>query len=271
MRLRLGSSMTAAVAVVVAFAAPASAATLADWQMNEGAGATVMVDSSGHVNGTIGSAVQTGFKFNGATGYHWVFASPTAPPANPSASSRRTARPEPELRELHGHDPLQDDEALRQHRPEGPGRVIGWLLQAREPERPADVRLPGHQLVRELPAKAGRVGRPERRPVAYRPLRPDRERAHADRRRVRRGHRAGQLGQHHQQPPDLDRRQAELRPGSRRPATTSPATSTTSPSRTRASAHGSRDGRPSAPRGGLPSVVCGRYARGSGIRQRRPP
>ena len=83
MRLRLGSSMTAAVAVVVAFAAPASAATLANWQMNEGAGATVMVDSSGHVNGTIGSDVVTGFKFNGATGYHWPFVSPTAPPAKP--------------------------------------------------------------------------------------------------------------------------------------------------------------------------------------------
>jgi Laminin G domain len=83
MRLRLGSSMTAAVAVVAAFAAPASAATLADWQMNEGAGATVMVDSSGHVNGTIGSDVVTGFKFNGATGYHWPFVSPTAPPAHP--------------------------------------------------------------------------------------------------------------------------------------------------------------------------------------------
>ena len=76
----------------VAFAAPASAATLADWQMNEGAGATVMVDSSGHVNGTIGSAVQTGFKFNGATGYHWSFTSPTAPRPSPSASCRPTAR-----------------------------------------------------------------------------------------------------------------------------------------------------------------------------------
>jgi len=92
MRLRLGSSMTAAVAVVVAFAAPASAATLADWQMNEGAGATVMVDSSGHVNGTIGSAVQTGFRFNGATAYHWVFTSPTAPPAS---TPRRSARSRP--------------------------------------------------------------------------------------------------------------------------------------------------------------------------------
>ena len=83
MRKRFGSSLTAAVAVAIAFAAPASAATLANWQMNEGSNATVMVDSSGHVNGTIGSAVQTNFKFDGATGYHWVFTSPTAPPAKP--------------------------------------------------------------------------------------------------------------------------------------------------------------------------------------------
>jgi hypothetical protein len=75
--------LTAAVVVGIAFAAPASAATLANWQMNEGSGATVMVDSSGHVNGTIGSAVQTNFKFGGATGYHWAFTSPTAPPAKP--------------------------------------------------------------------------------------------------------------------------------------------------------------------------------------------
>jgi hypothetical protein len=83
MRKRFGSSLTAAVAVGIAFAAPASAATLANWQMNEGSGASVMVDSSGHVNGTIGSAVVTGFRFNGATGYHWAFTSPTAPPAKP--------------------------------------------------------------------------------------------------------------------------------------------------------------------------------------------
>ena len=83
MRKRFGSSLTAAIAVGIAFAAPASAATLANWQMNEGSNATVMVDSSGHVNGTIGSAVQTNFKFDGATGYHWVFTSPTAPPAKP--------------------------------------------------------------------------------------------------------------------------------------------------------------------------------------------
>jgi hypothetical protein len=83
MRKRFGSSLTAAFVAVVAFAAPASAATLANWQMNEGPNASVMVDSSGHVNGTIGSAVVTGFTFNGATGYHWPFTSPTAPPAKP--------------------------------------------------------------------------------------------------------------------------------------------------------------------------------------------
>jgi hypothetical protein len=83
MRKRFGSSLTAAIVAVVAFAAPASAATLADWQMKEKAGATVMVDSSGHVNGSIGADVVTGFTFNGATGYHWPFTSPTQPPAKP--------------------------------------------------------------------------------------------------------------------------------------------------------------------------------------------
>lgn len=83
MRKRFGSSLTAAFVAVAAFAVPASAATLANWQMNEGPNASVMVDSSGHVNGTIGSAVVTGFTFNGATGYHWPFTSPTAPPAKP--------------------------------------------------------------------------------------------------------------------------------------------------------------------------------------------
>ena len=75
--------MSAAVAMGLALVAPASAATLANWQMNEGPRASVMVDKAGHVNGTIGSAIQTGYKFDGATAYHWVFASPTAPPAKP--------------------------------------------------------------------------------------------------------------------------------------------------------------------------------------------
>jgi hypothetical protein len=65
------------------FAATASAATLADWEMNEASGANVMVDSSGHVNGAIGSAVKTGVNTLGATAYEWAFTSPTAPPAKP--------------------------------------------------------------------------------------------------------------------------------------------------------------------------------------------
>jgi hypothetical protein len=69
--------------MTLAVATPASAATLADWEMNEGAGATTMIDASGHVNGTIGSAVKTGVSLGGATAYQWPFASPTAPPPKP--------------------------------------------------------------------------------------------------------------------------------------------------------------------------------------------
>jgi concanavalin A-like lectin/glucanase superfamily protein len=83
MRHGLAKSLAAAVVMTLAVAAPASAATLADWEMNEGAGATTMIDSSGHVNGTIGSAVKTGVSLNGATAYQWPFASPTAPPPKP--------------------------------------------------------------------------------------------------------------------------------------------------------------------------------------------
>jgi hypothetical protein len=68
-------------------AVPANAAAnhlVADWEMNEGSGATVMNDSSGNgINGSIGSAVQTGFHADGATGYHWAFTSPTQPPPKP--------------------------------------------------------------------------------------------------------------------------------------------------------------------------------------------
>ena len=83
MRHRLGKSLAAAVVLTLAVAAPASAATLADWEMNEGAGAQTMIDASGHVNGTIGSAVHTGVSVMGATVYRWPFASPTAPPPKP--------------------------------------------------------------------------------------------------------------------------------------------------------------------------------------------
>jgi Concanavalin A-like lectin/glucanases superfamily len=83
MRHRFGRTLAAVVAAGLVVAAPASATTLADWEMNEAAGAHTMVDSSGHVNGTIGSAVKTGVKLQGATAYQWAFTSPTAPPPKP--------------------------------------------------------------------------------------------------------------------------------------------------------------------------------------------
>jgi Laminin G domain len=83
MRRRFGTSVLAVMVCGLVFAATASAATLADWEMNQAPGATVMVDSSGHVNGTIGTAVKTGVSIMGATAYEWPFTSPTAPPAKP--------------------------------------------------------------------------------------------------------------------------------------------------------------------------------------------
>ncbi len=72
--------------LLVSAGAPAKAATVvvANWQMNESPGASVMTDSSGHgITGIIGSAVQTGATYAGATGYRWEFASPSLPPAKP--------------------------------------------------------------------------------------------------------------------------------------------------------------------------------------------
>jgi hypothetical protein len=64
----------AALLIATAVVDPASAATttVADWEMNEPAGSTTMLDSSGsNLSGTIGSAVQTGQVVSGATGYRW--------------------------------------------------------------------------------------------------------------------------------------------------------------------------------------------------------
>jgi hypothetical protein len=75
------------VVLAVASAPPASAAatiTLADWQMNEPPGATAMTDNSGNgIEGSIGSAAQTGFLVNGTTTYHWSLTPPNQPPAQP--------------------------------------------------------------------------------------------------------------------------------------------------------------------------------------------
>ena len=88
--VRIATSWVVAALVatfLVTTSAPAQAATMttiAEWQMNEPAGARTMVDSSGNgFDGLIGSAVGTGSTYDGATGYRWLFASPTLPPAKP--------------------------------------------------------------------------------------------------------------------------------------------------------------------------------------------
>ncbi len=94
MKGRFGTSVMAVMAGGLMFAATASAATLADWEMNEASGAKVMVDSSGHVNGTIGSAVKTGVGTHGRAP-PTSGRSPARPRRRPSRSDwcRQTARP----------------------------------------------------------------------------------------------------------------------------------------------------------------------------------
>jgi hypothetical protein len=63
---------------------PGADVTIAHWQMNEGSGARTMVDSGPKgIDGSIGSAVQTGVSHAGAKGYRWSSVNPTAPPAKP--------------------------------------------------------------------------------------------------------------------------------------------------------------------------------------------
>jgi hypothetical protein len=74
---------TVSIGLAAIGAAPASAvsSTSALWEMNEGRGATTMIDSSGNGNhGEIGSAVRTSAWYKGAEGYKWAFTSPTKPP-----------------------------------------------------------------------------------------------------------------------------------------------------------------------------------------------
>ncbi len=73
--------------VAASFAGSAEAAastTLVDWEMNEPAGATVMLDSGpNHINGAIGHAVTAGTVVSGATGYNWASTQPNQPPTKP--------------------------------------------------------------------------------------------------------------------------------------------------------------------------------------------
>jgi concanavalin A-like lectin/glucanase superfamily protein len=81
-------TVTAALAGVLALVVPANAAInrpVGIWQMNEGAGARTMVDSSGNgLNGVIGTHVQTGVALTGGgTGYRFPYLRPNTPPADP--------------------------------------------------------------------------------------------------------------------------------------------------------------------------------------------
>jgi hypothetical protein len=72
--LRRSGLLTAVLLLAGAFLGSTSAfgATIADWEMNEPPNATIMHDSSGSgLDGTIGSAVETGVVANGATVYRW--------------------------------------------------------------------------------------------------------------------------------------------------------------------------------------------------------
>lgn len=83
-------SVGVAVAMTVApVGAAAANNTVAYYAMNEGKGATVLVDSSGHGNhGTIGATVKTAKKYAGATGHRFPYLKPNAPPAVPSHLDR---------------------------------------------------------------------------------------------------------------------------------------------------------------------------------------
>ncbi len=65
---------------------PLDVSVVADWEMNEPVGATVMIDSSGNgLDGAIvpSDQITTGQLLDGATGYHWLRRPPTPPPAQP--------------------------------------------------------------------------------------------------------------------------------------------------------------------------------------------
>jgi len=77
-----------ALAAALAMVAPARAAIdqpVAVWQLNEPAGSTTMVDSSGNgINGAIGDHVRVGIALlGGGTGYRFPWIQPNTPPADP--------------------------------------------------------------------------------------------------------------------------------------------------------------------------------------------
>ena len=66
-------------------ASAAAPTPVANWQLNEPSGATVMADASGNgITGTISRDAASQGLTTGAGGYHWTVISPTAPPTKPA-------------------------------------------------------------------------------------------------------------------------------------------------------------------------------------------
>jgi laminin G domain protein len=75
---------TGLVAASASAAGAFSGRTVAVWQLNEGAGARTMIDSSGNGrHGAVGREVGTGTRVSGATGYRFARLDPDTPPAHP--------------------------------------------------------------------------------------------------------------------------------------------------------------------------------------------
>ena len=83
--LAAGLAPLAAAALLPATSAQAvaSMSPVATWEMNEAAGASTMVDSSGQgIDGVIGSVVKTGVQVQGAVGYRFPYGPPNQIPAD---------------------------------------------------------------------------------------------------------------------------------------------------------------------------------------------
>src|SRR5215208_5926708 len=113
-----------ALAAASAIVSPARAAIdqpVASWQMNEPAGATTMLDSSGNaINGAIGAHVQEGTALSGGgTGYRFPYLQPNTPPADPEHVVRvaHDARLNPGSGGLRGRVPDAYHPFVRQHHP----------------------------------------------------------------------------------------------------------------------------------------------------------
>lgn len=89
-----GRAAAASTTGPTATAAAAASATVAHWAMEEGPGATRLVDSSGNgLHGTIGRDVATGSAVGGDRVHRFAWKLPDAPPANPHRLNTVADRP----------------------------------------------------------------------------------------------------------------------------------------------------------------------------------